>query len=130
MGFGELLRAYRKRRGWTQVTLALRVGYDPSYISRLESDGNLRSPPKREVVLRIAKALGLNREETDNLLLSAMYAPDLSGLSFEFSSGLSRFPYFDALTSLMLDSSIPDKDLVESIAKLLFKHLQSKELAR
>lgn len=73
MEFGTLLRQYRLRSGVTLKKLAEVVSIDNTYLSKIEN--NLRSAPKRNTIIEIAKALDLNPVETDRLLLSAFFAP-------------------------------------------------------
>jgi len=73
MEFGTLLRQYRLKSGVTLKKLAELVYIDNTYLSKIEN--NLRSAPKRNVIIEIAKALDLNPVETDKLLLCATYAP-------------------------------------------------------
>lgn len=69
---GDLLRAWRKRRGTSQLELASAAGVSARHLSFVE---NGRSAAGREVVLRLAESLGLNLRERNELLLAAGYAP-------------------------------------------------------
>jgi transcriptional regulator with XRE-family HTH domain len=71
--FAWRLRQHREEQGLTQGQLARAVEYDRSYLSYLER--GLRNPT-REVVLHLATALGLNHSQTDELLISARFAPE------------------------------------------------------
>ncbi|MFC4852670.1 BTAD domain-containing putative transcriptional regulator [Actinophytocola glycyrrhizae] len=64
-GFGELLRAHRRRAGMTQRELADRAGVSAGAIRDLEQ-GRTRSP-KRRSVQAIASALGLSRQDAEQL---------------------------------------------------------------
>ncbi len=66
--FGVLLRTYREGRSLTQGQLANATGYSMALISRLES-GQRR--PSREVVEKLAAALALTDDETQQLLRTA-----------------------------------------------------------
>lgn len=72
-GFADLLRSYRERAGLSQRALARASKVNPAIISRLES--NDRGPSGPEQVLAIARALGLDAEQSDSLLASAGYWP-------------------------------------------------------
>jgi len=73
--FAELLAQLRKRRGLTQAQLARLLGWDPTYLSRLETgQRRLRS---RDQILSIAAVLALDRFDADALLRSARFAPVL-----------------------------------------------------
>jgi len=71
--FASLLRTFRQERKLTQSSLADTAGYDRSYISYLER--GLRNPT-RDVVLTIARVLGLSPSERNALLLSARFAAE------------------------------------------------------
>ncbi len=72
--FGERLQQHRKAKGLSQNALAREVKVDPSYINRLERGE--REPPHRELVARLAEALGLADGERQRLLLAAGHVPD------------------------------------------------------
>ncbi|MCX2728534.1 helix-turn-helix transcriptional regulator (plasmid) [Thermomicrobium sp. 4228-Ro] len=71
-GFHDLLRSYRLRAGLSQVRLAKLAGIDRSFLNRLESGDRC---PSRIVVLRLARALGLDERDRAALLFAAGYAP-------------------------------------------------------
>src|SRR5262249_38824431 len=64
--FGDLLKYLRHRDGLTQRALALRVGYSPSQISRLEQ--NERPPDAATLAARFVPALRLEPEWAARLL--------------------------------------------------------------
>ncbi|MCO4746595.1 MAG: helix-turn-helix transcriptional regulator [Proteobacteria bacterium] len=66
--FGQRLRAWRKRRGLSQLDLALAAVTTPRYVSFIETG---RSRPGRGVVLRIGDALGLSLADQNDLLAAA-----------------------------------------------------------
>ncbi|TDG11811.1 XRE family transcriptional regulator [Seongchinamella unica] len=70
--FGRLLRYWRQVRKRSQEDVALEIDSSIKHISFLE---NGRSLPSRDIILRLAKYLGLSGRETNNLLASANYAP-------------------------------------------------------
>ena len=55
---GELLKAARRQRGWSQGELAKRSGISQSTIWRIEN--GLIAEPKIGIMLRLAEALGLD----------------------------------------------------------------------
>lgn len=59
--FAIYLRALRKQRGLRQNELAIRLGYEPSYISALERSD--KGPPKQDFVERLIRGLALSAEE-------------------------------------------------------------------
>jgi len=59
-GLGQLIRAARLRKGWTQGDLAEAIGVDRAYISQLETSG--RKWPKTHIQ-SLSKVLGLTELE-------------------------------------------------------------------
>ncbi len=77
--FSEMLRALRESKCTTngktfsQLKLAQIVGCDSSHISRIEK--GVRSP-SRDMVMRLASALDLDKLKKDQLLMSADFMPE------------------------------------------------------
>ncbi|MFI7354306.1 helix-turn-helix domain-containing protein [Streptomyces avidinii] len=69
---GTLLRAWRERRGISQLELAGRAASSSRHISFIETG---RSRPSEEMVLRLADHLDVPVRERNALLLAAGYAP-------------------------------------------------------
>jgi transcriptional regulator with XRE-family HTH domain len=69
---GPLLREWRKRRGRTQLDVALDAGISARHLSFLETG---RSKPSPEMVLVLAEQLEVPFRERNQLLLAAGYAP-------------------------------------------------------
>ncbi|MER6313964.1 helix-turn-helix transcriptional regulator [Streptomyces sp. NPDC001581] len=69
---GALLRAWRERRGISQLELAGRADSSSRHISFIETG---RSRPSEEMVLRLADRLDVPVRERNALLLAAGYAP-------------------------------------------------------
>lgn len=102
--FGLLLGQFRKQKGITQVALARACGYDPSYVSRLERGA--RRPPDREMVIALCDALGLTDAESEQMLLTAGYAPkSVPGLD---AARLLRVPALERIEAILLDPELPD----------------------
>jgi transcriptional regulator with XRE-family HTH domain len=77
MTLGQAVRDLRLQAGLSLNELARRAGVDPAYVHRIESTNLERTPlPRRQVVLAIAAALGLDARQTDELLTQAGYAPE------------------------------------------------------
>ncbi|MGW4505959.1 helix-turn-helix domain-containing protein [Streptomyces sp. NPDC004436] len=69
---GTLLRAWRERRGISQLELAGRADSSSRHISFIETG---RSRPSEEMVLRLADHLDVPMRERNSLLFAAGYAP-------------------------------------------------------
>ena len=69
---GDLLRHWRAVRRRSQLDLASEAGTTPRYVSFVETG---RARPSRQMVLRLARALGVPLRERNGLLLAAGYAP-------------------------------------------------------
>ena len=61
--FGELVKAYRKQRGWTQGELAERWGYTSSYVSQIE--GGKRKLDSASQIVRLADLLDIPQEKLE-----------------------------------------------------------------
>ena len=69
---GDLLKAWRARRGRSQLELSLDMGISQRHISFIESG---KSSPSRAMLLGMARALDIPLRDRNALLLSAGYAP-------------------------------------------------------
>ena len=69
---GDLLREWRGVRRLSQLDLALEAGVSSRHLSYVETG---KSQPSREMVARLADALGVPLRERNALLLAAGYAP-------------------------------------------------------
>jgi transcriptional regulator with XRE-family HTH domain len=72
VGFGELLKQWRRRRSVSQLELSLDSDISARHLSFVETG---RSKPSREVVVRLAETLDVPLRERNTLLLAAGYAP-------------------------------------------------------
>ena len=70
--FGRILRDWRRKRGVSQLELALAAEGSQRHISFLESG---RSQPSRDMVLRLAKVLDMPLREQNVMLIAAGFAP-------------------------------------------------------
>jgi transcriptional regulator with XRE-family HTH domain len=70
--FPSRLVWWRKRRGFSQLQLAISAACSQRHISFLELG---RTKPSREMVLRLSAALGIPLRHSNELLLAAGYAP-------------------------------------------------------
>jgi transcriptional regulator with XRE-family HTH domain len=93
--FGSLLRHFRRKRGLSQLALAIRVETTTRHLSYVE---NGRSRPGRDLVLRLAQSLDLPLRARNDLLVAA-------GLSAEFPThaleSVPLAPYRRAITGVI-----------------------------
>jgi transcriptional regulator with XRE-family HTH domain len=71
-GFADKLRDWRRRRGFSQLELALRADISQRHLSFLELG---RAAPSRDMVSRLASALDVPLRQQNALLLAAGFAP-------------------------------------------------------
>jgi len=69
---GTLVREWRTSRRLSQLDLALEANVSPRHLSCVETG---KSQPSREMISRLADALGMPLRERNALLVSAGYAP-------------------------------------------------------
>jgi transcriptional regulator with XRE-family HTH domain len=67
-----MLRAWRRRRGASQLSLALQSGVSQRHVSFLESG---RARPSREMVVQLSTALDVPLRQRNEMLLAAGFAP-------------------------------------------------------
>jgi transcriptional regulator with XRE-family HTH domain len=70
--FRVLLRHHRQRRGMSQLDLSLAAEVSSRHVSFLETG---RATPSRDMILRLAAALGLELREVNALLQAAAFPP-------------------------------------------------------
>ena len=70
--FGPMLRAWRRRRGASQLALALQSGVSQRHVSFLELG---RARPSREMVVQLSSALDVPLRQRNTMLLAAGFAP-------------------------------------------------------
>jgi transcriptional regulator with XRE-family HTH domain len=70
--FGTLMRIWRRKRGLSQLDLAMAGNVSQRHVSFLESG---RARPSRPMVLNLAGRLDMPLRETNRLLLAAGFAP-------------------------------------------------------
>lgn len=97
--FGLTLKDYREARRVSQSKLAVRAGFDHSYVSRLESGART---PTRDAVAQLADALELDGMHHDKLLVSAGYLPR------EVSSLLAEEPEITEVLNLLQNLDVPE----------------------
>ncbi|MBP2314825.1 helix-turn-helix domain-containing protein [Azospirillum soli] len=72
---GELLRAWRKRRGFSQLDLACEADISTRHVSFLETG---RSQPSRTMLLHLAERMDIPLRDRNALLVAAGFAPVFS----------------------------------------------------
>lgn len=72
---GELLRQWRHHRRLSQLELALAADVSPRHVSLVETG---KSNPSADMVLRLARQLGVPLRDRNRLLLAAGFAPRYS----------------------------------------------------
>jgi transcriptional regulator with XRE-family HTH domain len=77
---GELLRQWRRRRGFSQLDLACEADISTRHVSFLETG---RSLPSRSMVIHLAERLDIPLRERNGLLVAAGYAPIYSEHSLD-----------------------------------------------
>jgi transcriptional regulator with XRE-family HTH domain len=77
---GELLRQWRRRRGFSQLDLACEADISTRHVSFLETG---RSQPSRSMVIHLAERLDIPLRERNGLLVAAGYAPIYSEHSLD-----------------------------------------------
>jgi transcriptional regulator with XRE-family HTH domain len=70
--FPALIKHWRSRRGLSQLDLALAADVSPRHVSFLETG---RAHPSREMILRLATALGVPLRDQNALLTAANFPP-------------------------------------------------------
>jgi len=93
--FGSELRAWRTRRGVSQLDLAIRAGTTQRHLSFVEQG---RSSPGRTMVLRLAESLELGLADRNALLLAAGFAPVFAESPWD---GPTLRPVRDALERIL-----------------------------
>ena len=117
--FAELLRRLRLEADLSQNALAKKTGVDPSYINRIERGE--RQPPSVGVIHDIARALELDEFSTNQLLLSAGYAPIIAT-----NPQPATHPGLQLLNDFLSDEGISpeDRDFIERDIDLLEQHIR------
>ncbi|QBK06205.1 XRE family transcriptional regulator [Hylemonella gracilis] len=77
---GEQLRAWRERRHWSQLALAVQAEVSSRHLSFIETG---RAQPGRELILRLADELDIPLRERNDLLIAAGFAPVFKMRSFD-----------------------------------------------
>ena len=105
MTFGQQLRELRKAKGMTQIELAQKTAISFTYVSKLETGA--MPPPKQKIILALAKALDVNKADTDKLFGLAKKMP--SDLLSHVDIGM-----IEMLRSLKLGEETPARESATS----------------
>lgn len=70
MSFGDFVKAKREEAALSQRNFAAQLDISPVYASYIES--GKRKPPKRDLLLKIADVLHLDKRDTETLLFLAV----------------------------------------------------------
>lgn len=97
---GDLLREWRGLRGLSQLELALEADVSARHVSFVESG---RSQPSRNMVLRLAEALGLPLRDRNAMLVAAGYAPHYGAERLDAAS----MTEIRAALAMILDAHAP-----------------------
>lgn len=102
LDFGTLLRQWRTRDRTSQRALAARVGCSTRHLNFIE---NARANPSRDLVLRLADALGMKPLDTNRLLALAGYAEAFPEDEPQPTQGSSEL--FERWANQVLAGSLP-----------------------
>ena len=105
MTFGQRLKELRQAKGMTQIELAQKTAISFTYVSKLETGA--MPPPKQKIILALAKALGVNKADTDKLFGLAKKIP--SDLLSHVDIGM-----IEMLRSLKHEKETPAHELATS----------------
>jgi PAS domain S-box-containing protein len=122
MTFGQRLKELRKAKGLTQRDLATKTSISFAYVSKLET--GVMPPPRQKIILALAKVLGLNKSDTDELFGLAKKMP--SDLLARVDTGMIK-----TLRSLKKSEKTPAHELAtlrQRIAELEALNIQSTRL--
>jgi transcriptional regulator with XRE-family HTH domain len=102
---GPLLREWRLRRRLSQLDLSSRTGVSTRHLSCVETG---RAKPSRELLLFLAEELEIPRRDTNELLLSAGFAPSFTQLDLDDAAMVS----VRAVMRMVLEGSEPNPTTV------------------
>ena len=102
---GPLLREWRTRRRLSQLDVSARTGVSTRHLSCVETG---RAKPSRELLLYLADELEIPRRATNDLLLTAGFAPVFSQLGLDAEEMASA----QAVVRLVLDGNGPNPTTV------------------
>ncbi len=117
--FADLLRSQRLARGLSQLALGAEAGLSQKHVSFLETG---RSRPGRDVVLRLARGLGLAGGERDRLLGAAGFAPvpeDAVELGSVEAVAARILTHYDPYPAVLLDTAQNVRRMNRPLATLL-----------
>ena len=103
--FGHILNTWRKQRRYSQLQLSVEIDISSKHISFLETG---RSKASRQMIIKLGTFLNVSKNEINNALLAAGFAPVFSNFD---RPEIDLKPVFDAM-DLMLNNHMPYPALV------------------
>ena len=110
MTYGKLLKELRRQKGIAQRDLAVAVGVDFSYISKIENDR--LQPPAADTTIKICEVLGVANEVL--LSLSGKVSAEMRGT---MTSSQSAVKFLNTVKEMQLTDEEWDK-LTSKLKKL------------
>lgn len=98
--FGQILNKWRKQCRYSQLQLSVEIDVSSKHISFLETG---RSSPSRQMIIKLGSFLNATKNEINNALLVAGFAPVFSNSD---RPEIDLKPVFDAM-ELMLNNHMP-----------------------
>ncbi len=103
--FGNILNNWRKQQRYSQLQLSVEIDVSSKHISFLETG---RSSPSRQMIIKLGTFLNVTKNEINNALLIAGFAPVFSNSD---RPEIDLKPVFNAM-DLMLNNHMPYPALV------------------
>jgi transcriptional regulator with XRE-family HTH domain len=111
--FGNYLAKLRREKKLKQKQVAYEAGVDPSYVAALEN--GRRVPPRHDGVIKLAKAVNANDQETKDLERSAR----LSQLAKEIDACAEHFSGATVAMAILELSSVMSQSEIHALATLV-----------
>ena len=111
--FGNILNNWRKQQRYSQLQLSVEIDVSSKHISFLETG---RSSPSRQMIIKLGTFLNVTKNEINNALLIAGFAPVFSNSD---RPEIDLKPVFNAM-DLMLNNHMPYPALVLNKDCLLY----------
>jgi transcriptional regulator with XRE-family HTH domain len=112
--FSLFLRTLRFQRGLKQKELAVKLGYEPSYVSALERSE--KGPPREDFILRLIRDLALNLDE--GVTLDKALAASRRQLSLPATASIEEYQLIEMLRPQLGRLSPVQIQLIELALKM------------